>query len=135
MPSTQESSKGRTHWNDFFPEADTSTLKNLARIAIVALAYLIAARLSLFLAFEKTNASPVWPPSGIAFAALVLWGPKIWPGVWIGAFVANLLTFHSNFQSVSPSLFLVSIGIAAGNSLEGLAGYFLLRHWVKGRMG
>lgn len=107
-------------------------MKNIGLIAVVALVYLIAARLSLFLAFEKTNASPVWPPSGIAFAALVLWGPRVWPGVWIGAFAANLLTFHSNFQSVSPTLFLVSIGIAAGNSLEGLAGYFLLRHWVKG---
>jgi PAS domain S-box-containing protein len=60
----------------------------------------------------------VWPPTGIALAALVSFGPRLWPGVALGAFFANW-TAHE------PAL--TAAGIATGNTLEALIGVALLR--------
>ena len=57
--------------------------------AVLALVYLLAAKLGLTLAFQHPSASAVWPPTGIALAALVLFGRRLWPGIFLGAFVAN----------------------------------------------
>ncbi len=62
-------------------------------VLCVAAMYYGSAHLGLLLAFQKTNASSVWPPSGIAFAALLLLGYRVWPGVAIGAFLANIVVF------------------------------------------
>ena len=56
----------------------------LAGLALFALLYFGAARLGLLLAFEDSNASPVWPPSGIAFAAVLLYGYRLWPAILAG---------------------------------------------------
>ncbi len=60
--------------------------------ASVAFVYFVTARLSLLLAFEHTNASPVWPPAGIALAAAWILGYRVVPGIMVGAFFANLLS-------------------------------------------
>ena len=75
----------------------------------VALVYFAAARLGLSLASVHTNVSPVWPPTGVALSALIIFGTGLWPGIFLGAFVANLLT------NVSVG---TAFGIAVGNSLE-----------------
>src|SRR5262245_3258913 len=56
---------------------------DLARIAALALVYFLAGKFGLLLAFANQSASPVWPPTGIALAAVVLLGPRVWPGVLI----------------------------------------------------
>jgi signal transduction histidine kinase len=66
-------------------------------------------------------ATLVWPATGIALAALLIFGYRVWPGVFIGAFVANMLT------GAPP---LVALGIAAGNTLEAVVGAYLLRRIV-----
>lgn len=100
--------------------------KQLALVAAVAVVYYVAARFSLLLAFEKTNASPVWPPSGLAFAAMLLLGRGIWPGILLGAFLANVGTFLAN-QATNPWTVLpVSAFIAIGNTLEALLGISLI---------
>jgi integral membrane sensor domain MASE1 len=72
----------------------------------------------LDLAFATRSVTAVWPPTGIALAALVLWGPSVWPGVALGAFLANAWT----------GVPLVTVlGITCGNTLEGLVGAYLLR--------
>src|SRR5687768_11210386 len=78
-------------------------------VAIVGLAtvYALAARLGLGLDAVAGFATLVWPPSGIALAALLILGYRVWPGVFIGAFVANMLT------GASP---LVAVGIGVGNT-------------------
>jgi integral membrane sensor domain MASE1 len=63
-----------------------------AKIAGLAVAYYGAAKLGLDLAFETSTVTAVWPPTGIALAALVLWGYRLWPGVALGAFLANSWT-------------------------------------------
>lgn len=94
---------------------------------LVAALYYAAARLGLLLAFEKTNASPVWPPSGLAFAMVLLLGVRAWPGVLVGAFAANLAVFASNQTASLATLGVVSGAIAVGNTLEALAGAWLFR--------
>ena len=96
--STHEKGLGApmTGWNKTFPTLEMNLAKRILQIALVAICYLVVARLSLLLAFENTNASPVWPPSGLAFAAMLIWGRRIWPGIFMGALAANLLAFYGN---------------------------------------
>lgn len=89
----------------------------LARIGLVAVAYFGAAKLGLSLAFETPSVTAVWPPTGIALAAVVLWGYRMWPGVALGAFAANLGTGIPLYAT---------LGITCGNTLEALVGGFLL---------
>ncbi|MEC5161448.1 CHASE domain-containing protein [Janthinobacterium sp. CG_S6] len=97
-----------------------------AALALFALAYFGAARLSLLLAFADSNATPVWPPSGIAFAMVVLFGYRMWPGILAGAFAANLAVFSANHVAPGWSGVLVSAAIGCGNTLEALLGAYLL---------
>ena len=94
---------------------------------LVAAIYYGSAYLGLLLAFKKTNASPVWPPSGIAFAALLLLGYRVWPGVAIGAFLANMVVFLINQTAGVPGAIALSLWIAIGNTLEAVCGMMLLR--------
>ena len=105
--------------------------KHLTLILLVTALYFAAAHASLFLAFEQTNASPVWPPSGIAFAAVLLLGIRVWPGILLGAFFANFYSFEAAGVAVMPHGFGKSLFIAIGNSLEAIVGARLLRHWQR----
>jgi PAS domain S-box-containing protein len=100
--------------------------RRLPSIVLLALLYYGAARLGLLLAFADSNASPVWPPSGIAFGALLVGGLRLWPGVFMGALAANLAAFLGN--GVAPgSALLVSLVISMGNTAEGVVGAWLMR--------
>ena len=66
-----------------------------AQVGLVAAAYFVAARLSLALAIPPGYATAVWPPSGIALAAALLLGGRIWPGIWLGAALANVMVESS----------------------------------------
>jgi len=88
------------------------------QIAIVSLAYIIAARIGLSLDAVGGFATLVWPASGIALAALLLGGFRLWPAIAIGAFAANYL-------SGAPPL--AAVGIAIGNTIEAVVGAYLLR--------
>jgi diguanylate cyclase (GGDEF)-like protein len=90
-------------------------------VGLLAAAYFVAARLSLALAIPPGYATAVWPPSGIALAATLLLGNRIWPGIWIGAALANVTV---------ESAFLSAIVIASGNTLEALTGGALIRRYI-----
>jgi signal transduction histidine kinase len=89
-----------------------------AQVAAVAVVYVLAARAGLTLDAVSGFASLVWAPTGIALAAVLLAGGRIWPGVFIGALVANIIT---------GAPFLAAAGIAAGNTLEAVAGAYALK--------
>jgi signal transduction histidine kinase/integral membrane sensor domain MASE1/CheY-like chemotaxis protein len=93
----------------------------LLRVAAIAAAYYVSARLGFTLAFVAEQVTTVWPPTGISLAALLLFGNRVWPGVLIGALLANLTT------NAPPA---VAAAIAAGNTLEAMAGAWMLRRWV-----
>jgi PAS domain S-box-containing protein len=69
------------------------------------------------MAFVAEQVSPVWPPTGIALAAVLLLGYRVWPGIWLGAFAANLGAHEPTGTAA---------GIALGNTLEALGGAWLL---------
>jgi PAS domain S-box-containing protein len=80
--------------------------------------YVAAAAFGLSLASLHNNVSPVWPPTGIAIACVLLFGLRIWPAVFLGAFLANLRTDVS-----VPT----AAAIATGNTLEAVAAYWFLK--------
>lgn len=88
------------------------------QIVIVAVAYFITGRLGLALADVQANVTLIWPPTGLAIGALVLFGPRLAIGVAIGAFVLNM-SMHTTA--------LASLAIAIGNTLEALTGWALLK--------
>ena len=90
----------------------------LATLALLAAVYYAAARLGLQYASIGQSVSLVWPPTGIAIAALTMLGPRYWPGIAIGAFLANAAT---------PVSLAAAAAIAAGNTLEALVAALLLR--------
>jgi diguanylate cyclase (GGDEF)-like protein len=99
-------------------------IADILMIVCLGAVYYIATKLGLKLAFVYPSASSVWPGTGIALAAMLLLGSKVWPGVFLGAFLANVTTAGS----ISTSL-----GIALGNTLEGLIGAYLLNRFTNGR--
>jgi len=92
-------------------------------VAFVAV-YFVAGRLGLSLAFVNASATAVWPPTGLAIAALLLFGPQLIPGILVGALAVNLAT-----SGDLPS----SAGIAIGNTLEAILGSYLVQRWASGR--
>jgi PAS domain S-box-containing protein len=101
--------------------AARSALRDAAQVALLAAIYWATAWLGLHYVTIGHSVSLVWPPAGIAFAALVLVGPRIWPGVTIGAFLANVST---------PVPLLAAAGIALGNTGEALLAAVILRRVV-----
>jgi len=93
----------------------------LLKIAILAVVYHLAARLGLELAYVQVNTSPVWPPTGIALAALLIFGFDIWPGISLGVLLGSLFT---------GAPFNLAIGMTLGNTLEAIVGAYCLRRFV-----
>src|SRR5687768_3510878 len=106
-------------------------LKQLLLVLALAGLYLITVRLGLALAQPPAEkATVVWLPSGIALAAVLLVGYRIWPGIWLGAFLANLWDFFEPANQFSLAAHLMaSGGIALGSTLQTLLGAYLLRRW------
>jgi diguanylate cyclase (GGDEF)-like protein/PAS domain S-box-containing protein len=97
--------------------------KNLAAIAILAAIYFVTGKLGLRLAFVHPSSTAVWPPAGITLAAFLILGYRVWPGIFLGAFLVNVSTAGS---------VVTSIGIATGNTLEGLVGAYLVNRFARG---
>lgn len=97
--------------------------KDLARVAVLAAVYFCAAKLGLRFAFVHPSATAVWAPTGITLAAFLVFGFRVWPGIFLGAFLANLTT---------AGTVLTSIGIATGNTLEGVMGCYLVGRFARG---
>lgn len=106
------------------PAPGSRFLLRLGAVGILAGVYFALGKLGLSLAFVHPSATAVWPPTGITLAALLVLGYGVWPGVFLGAFLVNLTTAGT----VGTSL-----GIAAGNTLEGLVGAYLVNRFANGR--
>ncbi len=95
----------------------------------IAIAYYIVAKLSQFLAIPPGFVSPVYPPSGMALAVVLLIGPWAVAGVWIGQVFAAGMAFLTNTGQFGPSL-AVGMAIATGSTLQALAGGWAIRRWI-----
>src|SRR5512147_1970804 len=90
---------------------------DVGRTVAVAAAYFLAAKLGLTLATIGVTVTLVWPPSGVGVAALLLRGRRVWPGIAIGAFLANATTA----APIEVALFT-----AVGNPLEAVVAAWML---------
>jgi signal transduction histidine kinase/ActR/RegA family two-component response regulator len=92
--------------------------------AAIGALYFVAGKLGLSFATVHSSASAVWPPTGIALGVFLVLGRRAWPAIFVGAFLVNITTAGS---------VLTSLGIAAGNTLEGVAGAWLVERFAGGR--
>ena len=93
-------------------------LRTVVISVTLAAGYYAAARFGLRYASIGRSISLVWPPTGIALAALTALGLRYWPSVAVAALLANLAT------PVPP---LTAGLIACGNTLEAVLAAVLLR--------
>jgi two-component system, NarL family, sensor histidine kinase FusK len=98
--------------------------RSLPLVAGLAVLYFFASKFGLRFAVVHPSATAIWPGTGIALAALLLFGYRVWPGIFVGAFAVNLTTAGS---------ILSSLGIASGNTLEALLGAYLVTRFANGR--
>lgn len=92
--------------------------KYWGRVLLLFALYFIFAKIGLTISAYNNFAALVWPPSGIALAALLIWGPQFWPVIFIAALSVNYAT---------GAPLLTALFIAIGNSLEGVLGAYLCR--------
>jgi diguanylate cyclase (GGDEF)-like protein len=97
---------------------------DLALTSSLAAVYFVAGKLGLKLAFVHPSATAVWPCTGIALAAFLIFGYRVWPGILVGAFLANVTTVGT---------VATSLGIALGNTLEGVVGCYLVNRFAGGQ--
>jgi diguanylate cyclase (GGDEF) domain len=98
--------------------------RNLALLLGLAGVYFVAGKLGLKLAYVNASTSAVWPCTGIALAALLILGYRVWPAIFAGAFLVNITT---------AGTVATSFGIATGNTLEALTATYLVGRYADGR--
>lgn len=98
-----------------------SSLRYWTQLSVLTLAYVATGWLSLGMMVNHGMASLVWPPTGISIAALMLVGYRLWPGVFLGAFLTNYLV-----SGLAPMASLIGVG----NTIEALLAVWLLRQLV-----
>jgi two-component system, NtrC family, sensor kinase len=100
----------------------------IAANVALALAYYGTAELARWLASTPDNVTPVWPPDGIAVAAVFLYGYGLLPGVCLGSFLSNILAFWdpSHWLALGASVLGVVV-IALGTTLGTAVGVISLR--------
>jgi diguanylate cyclase (GGDEF)-like protein len=99
-------------------------IKDLPLLAALTAVYFLAGKFGLKLAFVNASSSAVWPCTGIALAAFLILGYRVWPAILTGAFLVNVTTAGS---------VLTSLGISTGNTLEGVAGCYLVCRFASGQ--
>src|SRR5258706_4962181 len=100
-------------------------LVDLARALGLAAAYFAAGTLALRLAIPPGYATAVWPAAGIALASVLLFGPRMALGVWLGSFATNVVASFD--PTHAPRSLAVAGAIAFGAALEAWAGSALIR--------
>src|SRR5437879_13890441 len=97
---------------------------NIPTLVVLAAVYLAAGKLGLKRAHVNASATAIWPCTGISLAAFLILGYRVWPAILAGAFLVNLTTAGSA---------VTSLAIAAGNTLEGVIGSYLVTRFAAGK--
>src|SRR5882762_9195863 len=101
----------------------SQSVRRVALLFGLAAVYYVGAKIGLRFAYINSSVTTIWPPAGIALAAFVLLGYGVWPAILAGAFFANITT---------TGAVLPSIGIAVGNTMEGLVAAYLVNRFARG---
>jgi signal transduction histidine kinase/integral membrane sensor domain MASE1 len=109
----------------------TTARKVLCQVILLAAAYFLLGKLSLVLAIPPGYVSPIFPPAGIALVALLLWGFRVWPGIFVGALFLGFSISWPHEIGWIPCLriLLISSALATGSTLAPLSGAWLIRRF------
>ncbi len=103
----------------------TQTVLKVLSLSIV---YFVVGRLSLLLAIPPGYATSVWPAAGIALIYVILYGPKVSIGAFLGSFILNLSVSHPTLTSLSLRELAIPALIGTGAALHcGICGFYLRR--------
>jgi signal transduction histidine kinase/integral membrane sensor domain MASE1/CheY-like chemotaxis protein len=90
----------------------------------IGVVYFVLAKIGLTLASINSSTSAIWPATGFALAAALIWGYRVGPAVLIASFAANVTNVGSIYAATA---------IALGNTLEALVAAWLINRWCDGR--
>ncbi len=123
---------GRPRIKDLNADQAPSSLKRIIDIVAVAAIYYVTARLGQLLAIPPGNITPVWLPSGITLAAVLIRGYHLWPGIFLGAFIGNVWPYFrsDSFTTIAASLFSGTAN-GIGDVLSVLISAYLLKRTIK----
>lgn len=113
------------------PIKESLSADRWVRVVILAAGYTLTGIVGLSLAIPPGYATPVWPPSGIALAAVLMWGPRVWPGVATGSFLVNVaVAVTTSEPGLSWLGLLIAASVAAGSTVQVMVCAGALRRWV-----
>lgn len=110
---------------------ESSRWRSVGVLALVAVAYFITGALGLELAVPPGFSTAIWPPSGIALSAVLLFGAPACGGVWLGSFAVNL--WAAQYYDLHPVIW-VAFAIACGSALQCYVGLRLFRYLMPGEV-
>lgn len=90
----------------------------LTRSIFLTIAIIFGGWLGLQMVIAPAYASPLWPPSGLCLAALLIWGKKVWPAILLGAFANNLLVSSYSYGAINSTILITSALIACASLLQ-----------------
>jgi diguanylate cyclase (GGDEF)-like protein len=102
--------------------------------ALITITYYLTGFLGQLVAIPPGNVTPIWPPSGIALAAALIYKRKAWPGIFLGALLTNAhaILIESNY-TIEPQVLMAFLLIAVGSLLQPIAGERLIFHKLHGK--
>lgn len=103
---------------------------NDIRIVVVSVLYVAASQLGLWLVFPGIGNYPIWPPSGVALALIILLGYRIWPGILIGSLITYTVVFITQGVTLNTNAVIAISGIAIANVAEAIIGFKLYNLFI-----
>lgn len=117
-------------WSQMSANSLQSFTSLAGKILLLALAYFVTGQLAMLLAIPPGFVSAIFPPVGVALAAVLLWGYALLPGVFLGSVLLNLSLAVASFQHLSWQHLPVAAGIALGTSIQCGCASWLIRRLV-----
>lgn len=107
------------------------SVRYFTEILTLAIIYFVSAKIGQLISVPPGNVTPLWIPSGIILAAVLLRGYWLWPGICLGAFAGNVSAYidFDSYQNILSSLFSGSMN-ATGDALGVLLGAYLIRKFT-----
>ena len=114
------------------PKASPNRFNKVLLILAIAFIYYITAKLGQYLAIPPGFITPIYPPSGIALATILLISYRVWWGIWLGALVAATWALWANTDILAMSI-VSGLGIATGSVLQAVVGAVLIKRFIGSR--
>ena len=100
------------------------------RLALLAAVYVAAGRFGMVLAVPPGFVASIWPPAGLAIAAMLIWGPAVWPAIWLATFVGDLWVMGETGTLTLPGSPIVASVLGSVAILQAWLASSALRRWM-----